>query len=161
MADRIRMRLTALVESVPLMNEIVDFTPPDIKSKVANNEGSFVMSEDVVGFEALKWTLKVHGDHRALQNALGKFFMDNAQVNITEQGKHTDGAKYKEEFSLYGPITNIKKEPAKMGEKPTVTIEGTCKAYKLTDTGTVVHDINIDTGQTIVGGADLMGLAGI
>lgn len=58
MADRIRMRLTALVESVPLMNEIVDFTPPDIKSKVANNEGSFVMSEDVVGFEALKWTLK-------------------------------------------------------------------------------------------------------
>ncbi|MCY9802701.1 phage major tail tube protein [Vibrio scophthalmi] len=161
MADRIRIRISALVESVPLMNEIMEFTPPDLKSKTANNEGGFFQSEDVVGFEALKWTLKVRGDHRAIQTALGRFFMSNAQVNVTEAGKHTDGVQYKEKYSMYGPITNIKKDAVKMGEKPSVTIEGTCKAYKLTDTGTVVHDINVDTGKAIVGGADLMSLAGI
>ncbi|AUI88166.1 hypothetical protein BS333_17560 [Vibrio azureus] len=161
MADRIRMRISAQVESVPLMNEIVEFTPVDIKTKTVSNEGSFVQSEDVVGFEPLKWTLKVRGDHQKIQNALGRFFMDNAQVNVTEKGKGTDQSKYHEVYSMYGLITNIKKEAVKMGEKPTVTIEGTCKAYKLTDTGTVIHDINVETGKTIVGGVDLMGTAGI
>ncbi|WP_198599398.1 phage major tail tube protein, partial [Vibrio sp. 10N.261.55.A7] len=71
------------------------------------------------------------------------------------------GMNYKELYSLYGPITNIKKDAIKMGEKPTVTIEGTCKAYKLTDTGMVVHDINVDTGKSVVGGVNLMGVAGI
>ncbi|KPL99300.1 phage major tail tube protein [Vibrio splendidus] len=161
MADRIRMRISAQVESVPLMNEIVEFTPVDIKTKTVSNEGSFVQSEDVVGFEPLKWTLKVRGDHQKIQNALGRFFMDNAQVNVTEKGKGTDQTKYQEVYSMYGPITNIKKDAVKMGEKPTVTIEGTCKAYKLTDTGSVIHDINVDTGKTVVGGVDLMGTAGI
>ena len=161
MADRIRMRLSAQIESVPLRNEIVEFTPVDIKTKTVSNEGSFVESEDVVGFEPLKWTLKVRGDHQKIQNALGRFFMDNAQINVTEKGKDTDQAKYQEVYSMYGPITNIKKDAVKMGEKPTVTIEGTCKAYKLTDTGTVIHDINVDTGKTVVGGVDLMGTAGI
>jgi phage tail tube protein FII len=67
------------------------------------------------------------------------------------------GIDYVEAYSLYGPITNIKKDALKMGEKPTVTIEGTCKAYKLTDTGITIHDINIDTGKATVGGVDLMG----
>ncbi|HFQ4959193.1 TPA: phage major tail tube protein [Vibrio vulnificus] len=161
MADRIRMRLTAQVETVPLMNEIVEFTAPEIKTKTAANEGSFVQSEDVVGIEPLKWTLKVRGDHQKIQNALGRYLMDNAQINVTEKGKNVDQTKYQENYSLYGPITGIKKDALKMGEKPTVTIEGTCKAYKLTDTGTLVHDINIDTGKTIIGGTDLMGTAGI
>jgi hypothetical protein len=75
MADRIRKRIAALVESVPLMNEIVEFTPPDLKAKTASNDGGFFQSEDVVGFEALKWSLKVHGDHKLLQLALGKYFI--------------------------------------------------------------------------------------
>jgi uncharacterized protein len=161
MADRIRMRIKAQVESVPLMNEIVDFTPPEIKAKLANNEGSFVVSEDTVGLEKLSWSLKVRGEHGAISKALGKFTMGNAQVNVTEKGKSTEGVAFVEEYSMYGPITGIKKEPIKMGEKPTVTIEGTCKAYTQRDTGIVVHDINVNTGKTIVGGVDLMGEAGI
>ncbi|MBY7899923.1 phage major tail tube protein [Vibrio fluvialis] len=158
MADRIRKRISALVEAVPLMNEIVEFTPPELNTKTAANEGSFFQSEDVVGFEALKWTLKVRGDHKLLQMALGKYFTDNAQINVTEHGKDTTNIPYVEIYSLYGPITSIKKDPVKMGEKPTVTIAGTCKAYKLTDTGIVIHDINTDTGKGIVGGVDLIGL---
>ncbi|EGR4408022.1 phage major tail tube protein [Vibrio fluvialis] len=158
MADRIRLRIAALVEAVPLMNEIIDFTPPEINGKVVSNEGGLVGSEDVVGFEALKWTLKVRGNHLLLQNALGKYFMDNAQINVTENGKDTLTNAYAEVYSLYGPITSIKKDPLKMGEKPSVTIEGTCKAYKLIDTGVTVHDINTETGKTVVGGVDLTGL---
>ncbi|OOF25044.1 hypothetical protein BZJ19_10000 [Salinivibrio proteolyticus] len=161
MADRIRMRLTAQVESVPMMNEIVDFTPPELKAKLASNEGSFVQHEDTVGLEKLSWTLKVRGEHGAIQKELGKFLMNNAQINITEKGRTTDGEPYSVEYSLYGGITNIKKEAVKMGEKPEVSIEGTCRAYKETDTDTVVHDINVDTGKTIIGTVDMMQEAGI
>ncbi len=158
MADRIRLRIAALVEAVPLMNEIIEFSPPEINGKVASNEGGLFGSEDVVGFEPLKWTLKVRGNHLLIQNALGQYMMGNAQINLTENGKDTAGLPYAEIYSLYGPITSIKKDPVKMGEKPSATIEGTCKSYKLTDTGVVVHDINTETGKSIVGGVDLTGL---
>ncbi|BDR34318.1 TPA: phage major tail tube protein [Photobacterium damselae] len=161
MADRIRMRITAQVESVPLMNEIVDFTPPEVKSKLANNEGAFVASEDTVGLEKLNWTLKVKGEHGVLSRSLGQYTMGNAQINVVEKGKSTDGIPYVESYSMYGPITGIKKEAVKMGEKPTITIEGTCKAYTQHDTGILVHDINVNTGKTVIGGVDLMALAGI
>ncbi|NAW66712.1 phage major tail tube protein [Photobacterium halotolerans] len=161
MADRIRLRIAAQVESVPLVNEIVEFTPPEIKTKLASNEGAFVASEDAVGIEKLSWSLKVRGEHGKIAAALGRYLMGNAQINVVEKGKSTENIPYTEEFSLYGPITGIKKDALKMGEKPTVTIEGTCKAFTQRDTGAVIHNINVDTGKTIVGGVDLMGEAGI
>lgn len=161
MADRIRVRLTALLEGLPLMNEISEFTPPEITFKTAESEGSFVGSEDAVGVEKLGFTLKVRGDHGKLRGVFGKFMMKPGQLNVTEKGKSTDGAAYTEEHSLYCLVKSVKPDAYKMGEKPTVTIEGTCKAYTLKDTGVLVHDINVETGKTIVFGADLMGEAGI
>ncbi|MEZ8095774.1 phage major tail tube protein [Photobacterium swingsii] len=161
MADRIRIRVSAQVESVPLVNEIVEFTPPEVKTKTVANEGQFVASEDVVGIEALKWTLKVRGEHGKIKTAIGRYLMGNAQINVEEKGKTTENVPYSVEHSLFGPITSVKAEPYKHGEKPTVTIEGTCKAWKETDTGKVVNDIDTRTGKTIVGGHDLMGDAGI
>ncbi|WP_318484382.1 phage major tail tube protein [Photobacterium leiognathi] len=161
MADRIRMRITAQVESVPLMNEIIDFTPPEVKAKLANNEGAFVASEDTVGLEKLNWILKVKGEHGVLSRSLGRYTLGNAQINVVEKGKSTGGIPYVETYSMYGPITAIKKEPVKMGDKPTISIEGTCKAYTQYDTGILVHDINVSTGKTVIGGTDLMKLASI
>ncbi|MGL4223824.1 MAG: phage major tail tube protein [Vibrio sp.] len=158
MADRIRLRLSALVEAVPLMNEIIEFTPPEFNTKTAANEGGLFGSEDVVGFEPLKWSMKVRGDHKLLQLALGKYFMDNAQVNVIENGRDTLTVVYAETYSMYGPITSIKKDTVKMGEKPSCTIEGTCKAYKLIDTGVTIHDINTETGKCVVGGVNITGL---
>ena len=161
MPDRIRMRISAQVESVPLANEIIEITPPEIKTKTAANEGQFVASEDVVGIEKLSWSIKVRGEHGQLTAAIGRYLMGNAQINVVEKGKSVENVPYVEEYSMYGPITAVKKDSIKAGEKPTVTIEGTCKAYKQTDTGTVVHDIDTRTGKTIIGGVDLMGDAGI
>ena len=132
-----------------------DVSPPIFET------GAFVASEDTVGLEKLSWSLKVKGEHGVLSRSLGKYTMGNAQINVVEKGKSTDGVPYVETYSMYGPITAIKKEAVKMGEKPTITIEGTCKAYTQYDTGLLVHDINVNTGKTIIGGVDLMGLAGI
>lgn len=161
MADRIRIRLTAMLEGIPLMNEIIEFSPPEINFKMAESEGSFVGSEDAVALEKLSFTLKLRGDHGVLSAVFGKFLMKSGQLNVTERGKNTDGLIYNEEHSLYGVIKSIKKDTYKMGEKPSVTIEGTCKAYKMTDTGMVIHDINVNTGKTVVFGENLMGEAGI
>lgn len=161
MADRVRLRLSAQLEEVPLVNEIDDFTPPKIRAKTANNEGAFVASEDTVGLEKLDWQLKVRGQLDDISQALGPYLMRSAQVNVTEKGRNTQEGSYTLDYSLYGPITGIEQEAVKMGEKPVCTISGTCKAYKQTDSGRVVHDINVDTGRTIVGGEDLMSTSGI
>ena len=161
MADRIRIRLTAILEGIPLMNEISEFTAPEISFKMAESEGSFVSCEDAVALEKLSFTLKLRGDHGLLSPVVGKFLMRPGQFNVTERGKSTDGIPYIEEHSLYAIIKSVKKEAYKMGEKPTVTIEGTCKAYTLKDTGTLIHDINIDTGKTVVFGEDIMSQAGV
>lgn len=161
MSDRIRLRLSAQVEDVPLVNEIDEFTPPKIKPKLATVDGAFVESEETVGLEKIDYTLKLRGELDQISNAIGQYILSNAQINVTEQGKTTEDGRYKLEYSLYGPITNIEQETVKMGEKPIVTITGTCKAYKQTDTGTVIHDINVKTGKLIVGGVDLMNASGI
>lgn len=161
MTDRVRIRMSAHIEDVPLVNEIVEFTPPKIKPKMAANQGAFVASEVAVGLEKLDWKLKVRGELNKLSDALGAYIMGKAQVSVTEKGQTTEGDGYSLVYSLYGPITGVEQDTVKMGDQPTVTISGTCLAFKQTDGGQVIHDINVNTGKTIIGGADLMKSAGI
>ncbi|MFD2177846.1 phage major tail tube protein [Veronia pacifica] len=161
MADRILVRQTALLDGLPMMNEIIEFTPPEITYKTADSEGSFVATDDTVGIEKLKWSLKVRGDHKKVSVSLAAFQMKPGQLNVDQKGKTTDGMLFHEAHSLFSKVTRVKKDAFKMGEKPSVTIEGVCTGYKLTDTGVLVHDINVDTGKTVVFGTDLMGEAGI
>lgn len=101
------------------------------------------------------------GELNKISNSLGQYILSNAQVNVTEQGKTTDEGRYKLEYSLYGPITGIEQEAVKMGEQPSCTISGTCQSFKQTDTGMVVHEINVSTGKLVVGGKDLMSASGV
>ena len=160
MVDRVRLRLSAVVQDVPLVNEIVEFSAPEVTFKTAANEGSFVQSEDVVGMDLLKWPMKVRGKHADLVMSLGRYALSEAQVNVTEKGKDSNNGGYKAQYSLYSTISSIKQETVKMGEKPVCTIEGTCKSYKLIDNGKTVYDIDTRTGKTTIGGVDLMGQYG-
>ncbi|CED71539.1 putative phage tail tube protein [Aliivibrio wodanis] len=160
-ADRIARRLTAVLEGVPWMNEIVEISMPEITFKTQATDGSFLEMEDVTRLNKLTWSVKVRGDRKAISQALGKFMMKPGQFNVTEKGATRQGEKYSEEHSLYTTVTSVKPNPKKMGEKPECTIEGVCEAYKLTDTGSVVHDINGTTGKCLVFGVDLMSEVGI
>ncbi|CAG9001766.1 MAG: hypothetical protein CENE_03793 [Candidatus Celerinatantimonas neptuna] len=161
MSNRVRLRLSANLDGVPLVNELEEFTPPKIKPKMADQTGAFVASQVAVGLEKMDWTLKVKGELDQISNALGQYIVSNAQVNVTEQGKTTDDSQYKLAYSLYGPITGIEQDAVKMGEQPTCTISGTCNSFKQTDTGVVIHEINVKTGKLVVGGVDLMSASGI
>lgn len=154
MAKRIRLRLTALAQGLPLANEIVDFTPPEVNAKTESNEGQFVASEDIVGYEALTWSMKVQCERYLLMPLLGKFIAQDALVNVTERGKNQDGVSYVVNYTMGGPIKSIKQDPVKMGEKPVCTIEGTAKAFKEIDNGILNYDIDTRTGKTIIGGFD-------
>lgn len=160
-ADRIARRITALLEGVPWMNEIVEISMPEITFKEQSTDGSFLEMDDMVRLNKLTWSIKVRGDRKAISRALGKFMMKPGQLNVTEKGTTRTGEKYVEEHSLYTTVKSVKPNPKKMGEKPELTIEGTCEAYKLVDTGELVHDINGQTGQMVVFGEDLMAEAGI
>lgn len=154
MAKRIRLRLSALVGGIPLANEIVEFTPPEVNAKTDSNEGQFVASEDIVGYEALTWTLKVQAERYMIMPVLGKFLAGDAMVNVTERGKNQDGVNYVVNYTMGGVIKSIKQDTVKMGEKPVCTIEGTAKAFKEIDNGMLNYDIDTRTGKTIIGGFD-------
>ncbi|WED23083.1 phage major tail tube protein [Vibrio sp. JC009] len=156
MANRVRRRLWALMEGMPIMNEIMEITPPEITFKTVASEGSFVETEHAVGVNKLSWSIKVRGEHAKLAAVFGKFMMKKGQFNFYEKGASTDGIPYYKEHSCFSTITSMKEDPMKMGEMPSCTIEGVCTGYKLTDSGITIHDINVDTGQCVVFGANLM-----
>ena len=158
MAKRIRLRLSALVGGIPLANEIVEFTPPEVNAKTDSNEGQFVQSEDIVGYEALTWSLKVQAERYMIMPVLGKFLAGDAMVNVTERGKNQDGVAYVVNYTMGGVIKSFKQDTVKMGEKPVCTIEGTAKMYKEIDNGVPVYDIDTRTGKTIIGGFDQSGI---
>ena len=160
-ADRIARRISAMLEGVPWMNEIVEISMPEITFKEQSTDGSFLEMDDMVRLNKLTWSAKVRGDRKAISKALGKFMMKPGQFNVTEKGTTRTGEKYGEIHSLYSMVKSVKSNPKKMGEKPEVTIEGTCEAYKLLDTGELIHDINGTTGKMVVFGVDLMAEAGI
>ncbi|NOH85541.1 hypothetical protein F0249_17230 [Vibrio sp. 03-59-1] len=160
-ADRIARRITAVLEGVPWMNEIVEISMPEITFKEQSTDGSFLEMDDMVRLNKLTWSAKVRGDRKEISKALGKFMMKPGQFNVTEKGATRQGDKYSEEHSLYTTVKSVKPNPKKMGEKPEVTIEGTCEAYTLKDTGQLIHDINGTTGKCVVFGTDLMSEAGI
>lgn len=154
MPKQIRKRLTGLIGGVPMANEIVEVTPPEVTAIMSSNDGQFVKSEDIVGYEPLKWTIKFQGEKAIVMAALGQKLSRDAMISISEKGVNQNGIPYFKELYMGGPISSIKEEAMKMGEKPTCTIEGTAKTFKEIENGFLNYDIDTRTGKTVIAGVD-------
>lgn len=161
LGTRARIRIDAMVEGVPLMNEIEDFSPPDVTMKRQTISGQFIDSDMVVGVEKLEWSLKINGSQLLVLQALGSGFTDTAHISVIDSGKTQDGIPYIVKHSLHGPITGIAEEPVRQGEKMVTTITGTANSYKKTDTGITLIDIDARTGKVDLGAGDIMGIFGL
>jgi P2 family phage contractile tail tube protein len=155
--QRTRKIMTATIEGNPLLGEVEEYTPPEIKKTMEDSRGGkFVPDEVWVGMEKMNFELKIVGASQSLLAAYGLGEGETCQIDVKTSEEDKDGNKFAIHDSLTGRIINVKEETIKMGEKPTVTITGSPTAYSKTENGTTIYDINTSTQKLNLGNGDLM-----
>ena len=155
--QRSRKLLAATVNGHPLLAEIDELTPPEVKKVMEETRGGkFISDEIMVGIEKLGYELKLVGATAGLLSAYGLKQGEICQVDVKASEQDKDGNKFAIHYSLSGEIINVKDETVKMGSKPGVTLSGSLTAYKKTENGTILYDINTKTQVINLGQGDIM-----
>jgi len=155
--QRSRKLLAATVNGHPLLAEIDEFTPPEVKKVMEEARGGkFIADEIMVGIEKLGYEIKLLGATADLLSAYGLKQGDICQVDVKASEQDKDGNKFAIHYSLSGEIVSVKDETVKMGSKPGANISGSLIAYKKTEGGKTVYDINTKTQVIDLGQGDIM-----
>ncbi|MCH9691007.1 MAG: phage major tail tube protein [Gammaproteobacteria bacterium] len=155
--QRSRQLLAATVNGHPLLAEIDEFTPPEVKKVMEESRGGkFIADEIMVGLEKLTYELKVLGPTAELLSAYGLNASEVCQVDIKSAEQDTEGRNFAVHYSLSGKIVGVKEEAVKMNGKPGATISGSLTAYKKTENSRTVYDINTATQVINLGRGDIM-----
>ena len=155
--QRARKLLAANVNGLPLMAEVEELTPPEIKKMMEESRGGKLMADEImVGLEKMTFELKISGPNATLLSNYGLRQGDVCQIDVRASEQDKDGEKYAILYSLSCEITAIKEETVKMGSKPMHTLSGTCRAYLKTENGQVIYDINTTTQVIDLGAGDIM-----
>lgn len=156
--QRARMLLGATVNGFPIMEELEGFTPPDVKKVMEEVQGGrFVPDEIWVGLEKLNYELKIAGASSELMQAYGVEPGEVCQVDVKTSEKDSEGRDYAVHYSLSGQITGAKEDELKGKSKAGVlTLTGTCRAYRKTENGRTMFNIDTKTQVIDLGKGDLM-----
>ena len=155
--QRSRKLLGATVNGQPLLAEIEELTPPEVKKIMEEARGGkFITDEIMVGIEKLTYELKIQGASVDLLKAYGLKQGEVCQVDVKSAEQDKQGSNYAIHYSMSGEIVGVKEESVKMGSKPSVTISGSLTAYKKTENGTTLYDINTATQVIDLGSGDIM-----
>lgn len=155
--QRSRKLLAANINGHPVLAEIDEFTPPEVKKVMEEARGGkFIADEIMVGLEKLTYELKLLGVTADLLSAYGLKSGEVCQIDVKASEQDKEGNSFALHYSLSGEITGAKEENVKMGSKPGVNISGALTAYKKTENGTTVYDINTATQVIDLGKGDIM-----
>lgn len=147
----------AMINGFPLIKELDEFNPPEIKKAMQETRGgSFIPGEIMVGLEKMSAKFKVKGATQELLSSFGLSSGDPCQVDIKESQQDEDGNKFAVAYSLTGEITSITDSASKMGELPGQEVEMTLMAYKKTEGGKTIYDIDRNAQILNLGKGDLM-----
>ena len=155
--QRSRKLLAATVNGHPLLAEIDEFTPPEVKKVMEETRGGkFIADEIMVGLEKLTYEIKLLGATAELLSAYGLQQGEICQVDVKESQQDKDSNKFAIHYSLSGEIVSVKDENVKMGSKPGSTISASLTAYTKKEDGTIIYDINTKTQVINLGQGDIM-----
>lgn len=155
--QRSRMVLSGTLNGHPLMAEIEEFTPPEVKKMMEETRGGkFISDEIMVGLEKMSYELKLSGVDIELLSAYGMGSDEVCQLDIKTSEKNKEGDNFAVHYSLSGEVTAVKEETLKMGTKPNVTVSASVTAYKKTENGKTQYDINTKTQVINLGKGDIM-----
>ncbi|QMV14726.1 phage major tail tube protein [Vibrio spartinae] len=155
--QRSRITRQAMINSHPLIKELDEFTPPEIKKVMQETRGgSFIPGEIMVGLEKMNSKWKVKGADQALLSAYGLASGELCQVDIKESHQDEDGNSFAITYSLTGEIISVTESASKMGELPEHDMEMSVSAYKKTEDGKVIYNIDRKAQILNLGNGDLM-----
>ncbi|WP_299492968.1 phage major tail tube protein [uncultured Shewanella sp.] len=155
--QRSRITRSALVHGQPLMKELDEFTPPEIKKTMQETRGgSFIPGEIMVGLEKMSSKLKIKGAPQALLAAFGLGEGEVCQIDVKESHQDEDGNKFAVAYSLTGEIITVTESASKMGELPDQELEMSVRAYKKVESGKTIYEINRNAQILNLGNGDLM-----
>ena len=146
-----------IVNGQPLVKELDEFTPPEIKKAMQETRGgSFIPGEIMVGLEKMNSSFKVNGATQELLSAYGLSAGELCQVDVKESQQDEDGNKFAIVYSVTGEIISVKDSASKMGEVPNQEFEMAVTAYKKTENGKTIYDIDRNAQILNLGQGDLM-----
>lgn len=147
----------ALVDGHPLIAEFEEYTAPEIKKVMESAQGGMYMDREIeVGLEKMTFELKISGLPLAARHSYGLKVGTQSQIDIIYQNRDDEGTIYKTKDALTCNITGVKDDPVKMKSKASCTISGACIAFKRTENGSIVYDIDIRTNYYDLGQGNIL-----
>ncbi|HHE0447285.1 TPA: phage major tail tube protein [Vibrio parahaemolyticus] len=155
--QRSRITRQGMINGQPLVKELDEFTPPEVKKTMQETRGgSFIPGEIWVGLEKMNGKWKVKGANQELLATYGLAAGELCQVDVKESHQDEDGNKFAIVYSLTGEIISVTESASKMGELPDHDMEMAVSAYKKTENGKIIYDIDRNAQILNLGNGDLM-----
>lgn len=156
--NRIRQAMAATLQGLPLSATVTSFAPPKIDFDMElMTGGRFIAEEMAKGAKALNATLELQGAGPEIMLALGVRLGDDILLNVREAGQDQDGKTYFTYHTIGGKLKTLTETTLKMGEKPAITLEFSCRTYNRLENGIPVIDIDVRTQKFVLNGVDILG----
>jgi P2 family phage contractile tail tube protein len=155
--QRSRITRAGMINGQPLIKELEEFTAPEIKKTMQDvRGGSFIPGQIMVGLEKMTGKFKVKGANQELLAAFGLAAGEVCQVDVKESHQDEDGNKFAIVYSLTGEVISVTESASKMGELPDAELEMAVSAYKKTESGKIIYEIDRNAQILNLGNGDLM-----
>ncbi|MCS4310292.1 hypothetical protein FBY10_101589 [Pseudomonas sp. SJZ103] len=156
--NRVRQAIAATLQGLPLSATVNSFTPPKIDFDMESMTGGrFIGEEMAKSAKVLNATLELQGAGPEIMLALGVTLGEDILLNVREAGQDQDGRTYFTYHTVGGKLKSLGEAALKMGEKPTTTLELSCRTYNRLENGIPVIDIDVRTQKFVLNGVDILG----
>jgi P2 family phage contractile tail tube protein len=156
--NRVRQAIAATLQGLPLSATVEEFTPPKIEFDMEPQAGGrFIAEEMAKSGKVLGATLILQGAGAEVMLALGVKLGDDILLNVREAGQDQDGNTWFTYHTVGGKLKSLIEAKLKMGEKPTTTLELSCRTYNRLENGIPVIDIDVRTQKFVLNGVDILG----
>ncbi|EJM47671.1 phage tail tube protein FII [Pseudomonas sp. GM33] len=156
--NRVRQAIAATLQGLPLSATVDEFTPPKIEFEMeAMAGGRFIAEEMAKSGKVLGAKLVLQGAGPEIMLSLGVTPGDDILLNVREAGQDQDGNTWFTYHTVGGKLKSLEEAKLKMGDKPTTTLELTCRTYNRLENGIPVIDIDVRTQKFMLNGVDILG----
>ncbi|KAE9645298.1 phage tail protein [Pseudomonas sp. PB103] len=156
--NRNRQAIAATLQGLPLSATVEEFTPPKIDFEMENMTGGrFIVEEMAKSAKALGAKLILQGAGPEVMLALGVKLGDDILLNVREAGQDQDGNTWFTYHTVGGQLKSLEEATVKMGDKPKLTLELSCRTYNRLENGIPVIDIDVRTQKFVLNGVDILG----
>lgn len=156
--NRVRQAIAATLQGLPLSATVESFIPPKIDFVVEPMTGGRFIAENMVkSANALTATLALQGIGPEVMLALGVKLGDDILLNVREAGQDQDGNTWFTYHTVGGKLKSLAETTIKMPDKPTTTLELSCRTYNRIENGIPVIDIDARTQKFMLNGVDILG----